>query len=109
VTVMKKPRPHLYRISAKPEHEKLPWPGLKAKDHLSRVISRAVKEAKETKETKEKEEWAENQIARVLDFAPPHTVMKLVFLETLRRGSLTPGSKKLFSKFLRQWRHRWNS
>ena len=99
--MMKKPRPNLYRISEKPAHEKLTWPGLNAKDHLSRVVSLAVKEAKETRE---KEDWAENQIARVLDFVPPHTAMKLVFLETRRRGSLTPGSRKLFLEFLRRWR-----
>ena len=97
----KKPRPNLRRISAKPEHEKLTWPGLNAKDHLSRVISLAVKEAKETRE---KEEWAENQIARVLDFVPPHTAMNLVFHEAHRRWRLTPSSRKLFLEFLRRWR-----
>ena len=73
--MMKKPRPNLYRISEKPAHEKLTWPGLNAKDHLSRVVSLAVKEAKETRE---KEDWAENQIARVLDFVGPQTAVKLI-------------------------------
>lgn len=98
--VIKKPRPNLHRVSEKPEHEKLAWPGLNAKDHLSRVVSLALKEAKETRE---KEDWAKNQVARVLDFVPPHTAMKLVFLETRRRGSRTPGSSKLFYEFLRRW------
>ena len=39
------------RISAAPDHEKLPWPGLKAKDRLSRIATRAVKDAKEARET----------------------------------------------------------
>lgn len=99
--MMKKPRSHLPWISVKPKHEKLTWPALKAKDHLSRVISLAVKEAKETREN---EEWAENQIARVLDFVSPHTVMKLVFLDMHRRSSLTPGLRKLSSGFLTRWR-----
>lgn len=98
--MMKKSR-HLHRISAKPEHEKLSWPGLKAKDHLSRVVSRAVKQAKETRE---KKEWAENLVARVLDFISPHAAMKLVFLETHHRMCLPPGSRELFSEFLRRWR-----
>jgi hypothetical protein len=97
--MVKKTRSHLHQTSAKPAHERLPWPGLKAKDHLSRVITRAVKEAKETRE---KEEWAENQIARVLDFVPPHTAMRLVLLEAYRRRRLTPGSMRFFSDFLRQ-------
>ena len=42
-------------------------PGLKAKDHLSRVITRAVKEAEERREN---EAWAQNQIARVLNYVP---------------------------------------
>jgi hypothetical protein len=99
--VMKKQRLHLHRIGTKPNHEKLPWPGLKARDHLSRVVSRAVKDAKDTRE---KEEWAESQIARVLDFVPPETAAKLIFLDAYRRRSLTPESRKLFSEFLARWR-----
>jgi hypothetical protein len=98
---MKKQRLYLHRISAKLKREKLAWPGLKAKDHLSRVVSRAVKDAKESRE---KEEWAENQIARVLDFVGPQHAVKLIFLETRRRRSLTPKSRRLFSGFLRRWR-----
>jgi hypothetical protein len=97
---VKKRKPHSHRISGRPGNEKLTWPGLKAKDHLSRVITRAVKEAKEAKENKE---WAENQIARVLDYVPPQTAMRLVFRETCRRRNLTPRLSKLFSDFLRRW------
>ncbi len=72
-----------YRISAAPNHEKLPWPGLKAKDLLSRVATRAVKEAKEARETVV---WAEKQIARVLDHVPPETAVRILFREISRRG-----------------------
>ena len=72
-----------YRISDEPNHEKLPWPGLKAKDLLSRVATRAVKEAKEARETVV---WAERQIARVLDHVPPETAVRILFLEISRRG-----------------------
>jgi hypothetical protein len=71
-----------YRISAAPNHEKLPWPGLKAKDHLSRVVTWAVKEAKEARETAC---WAEEQIARVLDHVPPETAIRILFREISRR------------------------
>ena len=79
---MKKTKAHLHRLSTKPKHEKLSWPGLKAKDHLSRVATRAVKEAKATKEN---EVWAENLIAHVLDYVPPETAMRLLLQETYRR------------------------
>jgi hypothetical protein len=70
-------------LSVKPDHEKLPWPGLKAEDHLSRVIARRLKEAKESKET---EMWAEAQIARVLRYIQPETAIELVFGEARRRN-----------------------
>lgn len=79
-----------YRISAAPLHEKLPWPGLRAEDHLSRVVTRAVKEAKEARETVA---WAEKQIARILDHAPPEIVLTFIFNEMgRRRGKRTHGS-----------------
>lgn len=86
-----------YPISAAPKHEKLPWPGLKAKDHLSRVVTRAVKEAKEKTES---EAWAENQIARVLDHVSPEVVMRLVFREPNRRGKHIPPFTKALLEFL---------
>ena len=86
---MKKRKAHLDRVSTKPKHEKLSWPGLKAKDHLSRVATRAVKEAKETREN---EAWAENMIAHVLDYVQPETAMRLLLQETDRRGK--PGVKR---------------
>jgi len=79
----------LGRVSGKPKHEKLPWPGLSAKDYLSRVITRAVKEAKETGEN---EVWAENLIAKVLDYVPPETAARLLLQETYRRRK--PGTKR---------------
>ena len=76
-------RRRLPHLSAKPSHEKLPWPGLRAKDYLSRVITHSVKEAKESRETKL---WAEAQIARVLKYVQPETAVELVFREARRRG-----------------------
>jgi hypothetical protein len=94
---MKNRKPHLNRARTTPRHEKLPWPGLKAKDHLSRVITRAVKEAKETREN---EMWAENQIARVLDYVPPETAMRLVFRQARRRRKLIPRLAKALLRLL---------
>jgi hypothetical protein len=92
---MKKRKTHLHRTTTTPRHEKLPWPGLKAKDHLSRVTTRAVKEARETREN---ETWAENQIAQVLDYVPPGTAIKLIFRGTRRRRELI---RRLSNNFLR--------
>lgn len=78
-----KRNPEEYRISSKPDHEKLPWPGLKAKDRLSRVATQAVKEAREGREIAV---WAEKQIARVLDHVPPETAVRILFREISRRG-----------------------
>jgi hypothetical protein len=44
---MKKGKPHLPGTKIKPRPEKLSWPGLRAKDRLSRVVTCAVKEARE--------------------------------------------------------------
>ncbi len=83
---MKKSTPNS-PVSDKPKHAKLSWPGLKAKDRLSRVITQAVKESKELKEN---EEWAAGQIARLLDFVPPETAMRLVLRESCRRRKAVP-------------------
>jgi hypothetical protein len=85
----------------KPEHEKLTWPGLKAEDHLSRVITKSVKERKEAKEN---EEWAENQIARVLDYVSPQTAIRLLCQVAHRQKKLTAGARKLLSDFLMRLR-----
>jgi hypothetical protein len=77
------------QASTRPTHEKLPWPGLKAKDHLSRVVTRAVKEAKEMREM---EVWAGCTIATVLKYVPPETVIRLVFREILLRERSLPRS-----------------
>ena len=93
----KKRKTRLCRVSMKPTHEKLPWPGLKAKDRLSRVVTRAVKEAKETREL---EAWAEKQIARMLDHVPPEAAMRLIFREVSRRGGPLPRFVKSLLKLL---------
>lgn len=83
----KRPRIPLEQNGQKPKHEKLPWPGLRAKDHLTLVVTRMEKEAREAKET---ESWARQQIARVLDYTSPEIVMRLVVLETHRRRKPIP-------------------
>jgi len=75
------------KVSVKPGHEKFPWPGLNAKDHLSRVVTREVKNAKQVKGN---EEWAKEQIARVLDYVAPQTAIEFVFREVTRRGLPLP-------------------
>ena len=79
----KKRKEGFFQASVKPMRERLLWPGLKAKDHLSRVVTHAVKEAKEERET---EVWAEEQIARVLKYIQPETLLSLVLREMARRG-----------------------
>jgi hypothetical protein len=78
----KKREKRLFQVSMKPMHEKLLWPGLKARDRLSRIVTRAVKEAKEARE---REVWAKEQIARVLDHISPGAALRLVFREMSRR------------------------
>jgi hypothetical protein len=94
---MKKRKPHSHRARTTPRHGKLPWPGLKAKDHLSRVVTRAVKEAKETREN---EQWAENQIGRVLDYVPTETAMRMLFREARRRRKPNPRFAKALLRVL---------
>jgi hypothetical protein len=36
------------------ECDKLPWPGLRARDHLTRVVTRIVKEMREDRELEER-------------------------------------------------------
>jgi hypothetical protein len=93
----KKRKARLYQVSTKPTYESLPWPGLKAKDHLRRVVARVLKETKESAET---EAWAEKQIARVLDHIPPEAAMRLVFREIKRRGKPSPRFGKSLLKML---------
>jgi hypothetical protein len=78
-------------------HEKLSWPGLKAKDHLSRVITRAVKDAKERREN---EAWAQNQIARLLYYVPLETAIRLLARETVHRRKPMPHLAKALLKLL---------
>jgi len=77
------------RVSKKPKRSGRNWPGLKAKDRLSRVVTRWVKGKKEEVE---KEVWAHEQIARLLDCVPPDTVMKLLYIEARRRKESIPPS-----------------
>ena len=70
------------KLSSKPKHEKLPWPGLKDEDRLTRLATRAVKAAKERKET---ELWAQNQISRVLNHVSPETALTFLMRETRQR------------------------
>ena len=85
------------QLSRLPVYEKLPWPGLRAKDHLSRVVTRFVKE---TREERERYLWAEKQIARILEHIPPRTAMRLFFLGMKRRRRKVPRSLKNLLKHL---------
>jgi hypothetical protein len=85
------------RLSSKPRHMKLTWPGLRAQDRLSRIITAWVKEQKEESEN---EAWARDQVARVLDWIPPETVMKLLYREARRRNSSIPSSPTFISSRL---------
>ena len=98
----KKGKPHLDRAQPTPRHEKLSWPGLKSKDHLSRIVTRAVKEAKEAREN---EVWARSQIARLLDYVSPETAMRLVFCEARRRKQIRPGLRGVYSDFFGNGKH----
>jgi hypothetical protein len=82
------------RLNSEPKHTKLTWPGLRARDRLSRVITGWVKEQKEEREN---EDWARDQIARVLDWVPPETVMKLLYREARRRNESIPSSPSFVS------------
>lgn len=84
-TKWSKLRPH--PVSKAPRRERLPWPGLKARDRLSRIVAAALKDAREAKH---RELWAKHQIARLLDRIPPERAMALIFRETSRRGRPIP-------------------
>src|SRR5271154_4081895 len=82
------------RLSSKPRHTKLTWPGLRAHDRLTRVITRWVKEQRAEREN---EAWAQDQVARVLDWVPPETAMKLLYREARRRNESVPSSPNFVS------------
>ena len=79
---MKNRRKDSRQVGMTPAHEKLSWPGLTARDHLTRVVTRAVKEAKETRERKL---WAETVIGRMLDYVTAEVAIKLIVREAKRR------------------------
>lgn len=70
------------KLSGKPKHEKLPWPGLKNKNYLTRIITQAVKEAKETREN---EVWARKQLARIRRYIPRSVFIRLVRKELQKK------------------------
>ena len=74
--------------------KKADWPGLRAKDHLSRVVTRWVKEQREEKE---QEAWAQGQIVRLLDRVSPDVVVKLLYREARRRKESIPPSPTFLS------------
>lgn len=89
-----------YKLSIEPSRKKLPWPGLKAKDRLSRIVTREVKEVMETRE---RDAWAEEQIAKVLDHVPLETALRLVFREMSRQAKPVPRFAKSLFKGLPDW------
>lgn len=82
------------RLSNKPKHMKLSWPGLRDQSRLMRVVTQWVKEQMEEREN---EAWAQDQIARVLGWVPPETVMKLLYREAHRRNKTIPSSPDFLS------------
>ncbi len=82
---MKKRSADCHAVALTPKHEKLPWPGLKASDHLTRVATRAVKEAREDREI---ESWAQTVTARVLDYVTEEVAVRLI-QEEMRRPRKT--------------------
>ena len=95
---MKMRKPHSDPAQATPKHEKLRWPGLKSKDHLSRFVTREVKKAREVREN---EVWARSQMALLLDYVPLETALRLVFCEARRRKkNIRPDLRRIFSDFL---------
>jgi hypothetical protein len=88
---MKRKKSQSNKVSARPTYDNLPWPGLRAKDRMSRVITRAVKDAKIASE---RDEWAREQIARILDIVPPRHAMRLIVRELRRRQKSRPRSQK---------------
>jgi hypothetical protein len=80
-------KPRLVRELPEDVLEELPWPGLRARDRLSRVVTRAVKEGKEEKH---RLIWTEYQMGRVLDQVSPKTALAIFFLELGRRGRRVP-------------------
>lgn len=66
MSTMKRTTLRLHRTKTTRRQEKLPWPGLKAKDHLTRVVTRAVKEAWETRESFRGEQSARTSSRRTL-------------------------------------------
>ena len=80
---MKKTQPQRHPTLTRPKHEKLPWPGLKHKDYLMRVVTRVEKERRKIKVN---ETWAQEQIAHILKYVSGETAMQLVLREARIQG-----------------------
>jgi hypothetical protein len=80
-------RQQTHCVSKVPRQENLPWPGLKSRDRLSRIVTAAVKAARGARH---RELRAERQIARILDNISPEKAMTLFFREISRRGRQIP-------------------
>lgn len=83
-------------------HENLPWPGLKARDRLSRVITKVVKEAREAKE---RERWAMDRTREILNVVSPTILTRLVLSEIVRRRArihLEADTLRLLEKLIHQ-------
>jgi hypothetical protein len=80
---MKKAKSQRRPTLTRPKHEKLPWPGLKDKNHLMRVVTRVEKQRRKIRTD---EIWAQKQIARVLQYVSGETAMRLLIREARIQG-----------------------
>ena len=78
-------------VSRGPRYERLPWPGLKSKDHICRLVTRAVKAAKESRET---ETWARQQMGKILEHVSVPDAMRLL-VKVAQRGEQRRAAKRL--------------
>jgi hypothetical protein len=94
---MKKSKLQRYPTLTRPKYEKLPWPGLKDKNHLVRLATRVEKGRRKIRAN---EMWAQKQIARVLEYVSEETAMCLVFREARIQGRAIPRPPKALLCFL---------
>jgi hypothetical protein len=86
-----------YPSLTRPRHERLPWPGLKDRNSMTRLVVRVEKQRRRIKVN---EIWAQKQIARVLEYVSGETAMRLVFREARRQGKAVPRLSKVVLRLL---------
>jgi hypothetical protein len=81
----------------RPRHEKLPWPGLKDKNPLTRLVTRVEKQRRKARVN---ELWAQKLIARILEHVSGETAMRLVIREARNQGKAIPRLSKALLRLL---------